>query len=400
MNRLFGPDDESVGRIHDQLEYLNSVGIPAVFRAGQQLTREQISLLLESAFWATLLADEGRATRACLAVSPTMKFPDALAFGAPIPYGERTIAKLAPAVPRGGCLLISISDSRPEIWGIGRTRPISPVDAFTMDLSEPGVVRVNVGPFQPFIVLNGRSNPELVGSRITLADYLKRALRKALPANDIIDTQAVWRECGVLAILAKIIREHGHGGILLIVPDDAGPWLGSLNPFAYRLAVPNTRLRDGIRRELSEMAAQGEVLQRVSQPDVPADLRDHILGTVTPRPWYDDGEVRGIGSFAGVDGAIVITKDLSVLGFGATIAVGQRGAPRICVLRPEPGPQEAVAVPLEALGGTRHQSAARFVDANRESVAVVLSQDRHMSVMRWDSEIAAVAVVQNAEWWI
>lgn len=400
MNRLFGPDDESVGRICDQLEHLVAIGLPTVFSSGHQLTREQISQLLESAFWASLRVDEGRPTRTCVAISPATSFPDALAFHTPLVYGEGPIAKLAPAVPPGGCLLVSISDGGPKIWGIGRSRPISPVDGFAVELSEPGVIRVNVGPFQPFIVLNGRSNPVLAGSRIDLAHFLKSALGKTFPENDIIDTQAVWRECLVLAFLAKTIAEHGHGGMLLIVPGESGPWLGSVDPFPYKLSAPDTRIRDGIRRELTEMAAQGELLRRVSQPDVPADLRDQILGAVAPRPWYDEREVLAISSFAGVDGAIVITSDLSVLGFGATVAVPQGGAPRVCTFRPEPGSQEAIAVPLETLGGTRHQSAARFVGANKDSVAVVLSQDRHMSVMRWDEQILAVAVVRNTEWWI
>jgi len=400
MNRLFGPDDDSVSRIHAQLKHLVAIGLPAVFGSGQQLTQEQISQLLESTFWASLRADEGRATRTCVAVSPAMRFPDALAFHTPVVYGEGPIAKLAPAVPPGGCLLVSISDGRPEIWGIGRTRPISTVDGFAIELSEPGVIRVNVGPFQPFIVLNGRSNPVLAGSRIDLAHFLKSALRKTFPENDILQTQAVWRECLVLTFLAKTIVEHGHGGMLLIVPNESGPWSASIDPFAYKLVAPDTRIRDGIRRELTEMAAQGEMLQRVSQPDVPADLRDQILGAVAPRPWYDERDVLAISSFAGVDGAIVIASDLSVLGFGATIAVPQDGALRVCTFRPEPGSQEAIAVPLETLGGTRHQSAARFVGANKDSVAVVLSQDRHMSVMRWDEQISAVAVLRNTEWLI
>ena len=41
--------------------------------------------------------------------------------------------------------------------------------------------------------------------------------------------------------------------------------------------------------------------------------------------------------------------------------------------------EEVVVSPLEALGGTRHQSAARFVATNHDAVALVISQDGHPS---------------------
>jgi hypothetical protein len=95
-----------------------------------------------------------------------------------------------------------------------------------------------------------------------------------------------------------------------------------------------------------------------------------------------------------------MTKDLRVMGFGAKIAVKNSTPPRVCMFRPEPGSQRVVISPLEEIGGTRHQSAARFVDAHRDSVALVVSQDGHMSVLHWHNEIESVAVVRNAEWWL
>jgi hypothetical protein len=400
MNRLFSPDDDSVGRIHDQLKHLANIGIPEVFRSGQLLTREQISLLLESVFWASLRADEGRTTRACVTVASHANFHDVLAFATPVVYEESQIAKLAPAVPRSGCLVVSVSTDGLHIWGFGRSRPGSSLDTVTIEVSEPGIVRVDVGPFHPFAVLNGRSNPIIAGTRTNLAHYLQRVLQKAFPMNDFVESQAVWRECLVLAILAKMIVDYGHGGMLLIVHAETGSWMESLSPFAYKFVAPDTTIRDGIRRELSDMTAQGEMLQRLWQADMPADLKNQVTGAVAQRLWYNERDVQAIASLAGVDGAIVMTRDLSVLGFGATIAVGGDTAPRVCMFRPEPGRQDVVLSPLEKLGGTRHQAAARFVGPHRDSVALVLSQDRHMSVVHWDETIDAVAVVRNTEWWI
>jgi DNA integrity scanning protein DisA with diadenylate cyclase activity len=105
-----------------------------------------------------------------------------------------------------------------------------------------------------------------------------------------------------------------------------------------------------------------------------------------------------MASLANVDGALVITRDLSVIGFGAKIAVGG-AAPR--VVRLEPGTQAVVQATLEDAGtGMRHQAAVRFADANKDAVALVISQDRHMSVIHWDDKNSSVVILPNAERWI
>jgi hypothetical protein len=105
-----------------------------------------------------------------------------------------------------------------------------------------------------------------------------------------------------------------------------------------------------------------------------------------------------MASLANVDGALVITRDLSVIGFGAKIAVGTGGAPPVCIRRLEPGTQEVVPTTLEDVGQMRHQAAIRFAAANKDAVALVISQDRHISVIHWDEERSSVAVIPNAEW--
>ena len=95
---------------------------------------------------------------------------------------------------------------------------------------------------------------------------------------------------------------------------------------------------------------------------------------------------------------MVVTQDLRVLGFGAKIAAGNVAT--VNIFLPLQGAQDIVPTPLERCGGTRHQSAARFVDANRDAVAVVVSQDRHLSVFSWDDTMDAVVMVRRAEWWV
>jgi len=399
-NRLFGPEDEFVGRIHDRLARLLQIRIstPPRIASAKLLAREQLSALIDKAFWASLKFNEGRRTRVCVMVATPENFRDAVAFAQPVPYDESHIARLAPAVPSGGCLVVSGSTENLSIWGIGRGRLRTWDDPVTIDVWDPGTVRIGVGPYQPFAVLSGRSKLIIEGAHIDLAVYLQKVSRNALSAND--DEQAVWRECLALADLARMIVADGHGGIILIVPGETGTWSGSLDSFAYRFNTPDTTMPDTIRLELKGEVARGEMLDRLWATPAPDDLKMLITDALARRFGGFSNVVRTTASLARVDGAIVMTRDLRVLGFGAKIAVKDDAAPRVRIFRTDPGQQSVVTSPLEGLGGTRHQSTARFIAAHRDACAVVISQDRLMSVLHWDVSDESVAVVRNAEWWV
>ena len=108
--------------------------------------------------------------------------------------------------------------------------------------------------------------------------------------------------------------------------------------------------------------------------------------------------LQAIAPLGGVDGAVVMTRDLRLLGFGAKIEF--RPGSDVPVNKFQAGNQLIVPSRLQDLGGMRHQSAARFIEANRNAVAIVVSQDRHVSVMNWDDTLNSVNVMRNAEWWV
>lgn len=396
MVQLFSPDDDVIGKIHNQLAHLEK--ITRIPPPTQPLTKEQLSVLIETAFWSSLGSNEGRPTRVCISVASPETLPGALKFASPVLYEKSQIVKLSPAVPPGGCLLTSAVNDDFRIWGFACDRLGYSMGSVTVEISEPGTVRVDVGPLQPYAVLTGDSTSFVGGTRVDFPGFLHAILRKALPKNDIIETQAVWRECIALANLGRMIVENGHGGIVLIVPTEGDDCLKFMEPFPYRFTPPDTRIPDAIRKSLSEQAAMGDVFQQLSESSLPDDQKNLAMRSLTRPTWDVTRQVREIASLSGVDGAIVMTKELQTLGFGATLTVEKDFASQICILRPELGPQEANLSPLEDLGGTRHQSAARFVAKNKDSIALVISQDRHMSVMHWHEPSNSVAVVENTEW--
>jgi hypothetical protein len=399
MNRFFAAEHPSIVRIHEQLEHLVALEqqTPTPGRALETITADELAGFIEVAFWASLRTNEGRPTQFSATLVTRERHPAAIAFAEAIPFDEEQIAKVAPALPPGGTLVVSMTGGRFDIWGLGRSRQM---DTWTLslDISEPGVIRVGAGPYQPFAVLDGRLDPIISATRTRLPHYLQGKLKKTSPTNDIIETQAVWHESIALGDLARVILAEGHGGTLLIVPDDSGSWQASLDPFAYRLAEPDTTIRDGIRQQLRTTQARTQAMGEVSKLSIADETKNLLMKSLPAAQWDIVNIVRPTASMAAVDGAVVVTQDLRVLGFGAKITAGNVAT--VNIFLPLQDGQDIVPTPVERCGGTRHQSAARFVNANRDTVAVVISQDRHLSVFSWDETMNAVVMVRRAEWWV
>jgi hypothetical protein len=360
---------------------------------------EELRELIEVAFWASLRSNEERPTRVRLAFAPRHLVLDAFALASPVDYDEAQIAKLAHVVPPNGSLLVSPETDGLKIWGLSRISP-GGIDGIMAEVVAAGIVRVNIHMFRPFAVFMGRSAFIIEGGgRVDLAAYLQRMLRKRLPNDDIDALHQGWHECIVLGVLATMIVDQGHGGTILVVPNAEGEWLGSLDPFAFKFSVPDNTAQEWIRQHLPFNQSYSETIARISSSNLSDEDKMTVTLSLTNRPWQPREAVQHIAPLAQCDGAIVMTHDLRVLGFGAKITAREHAAAILCRLDPAPGLQELQACPLESFGGTRHQSAARFVSVHRNTVAIVISQDRHMSVVHWSDEHNCVIAVEHAEWW-
>lgn len=107
-----------------------------------------------------------------------------------------------------------------------------------------------------------------------------------------------------------------------------------------------------------------------------------------------DGVVSLVDTIAGltaVDGAAVIDDRFNVLAFGAKIGrrEGHTAVGQVLVVEPVVGDVPALVPPVQ-IGGTRHLSAAQFVHDQRDSLALVASQDGRFTVFAWSNLDAMV----------
>ena len=286
-----------------------------------------------------------------------------------------------------------------EIFAIHRQQPS--LDAsITLDVVRPGVVQVGVGIFRSFIVFSGRSATQVVATgHVDLAHSVFVALQKSLPSGDMIETQAVWREALALEDIARGVRSTGHGGALLLVPDDNNEWTHSIDPFRFRLQAVDTVIADSIRLDLARAQQSTKALGVIFASDLSEAEKNAATATVSSRNFVDRGAIEAIARLAAVDGAVVLTASAGLVGFGAKISVESADVP-LASMGPGHGSEELIRCELEDLGGTRHQSAARFVARNQNCAAVVVSSDGPMSFLSWHRKAQCVRVVRNVDWWV
>jgi hypothetical protein len=373
---MFAPGEALVERVVAQLARF---GKTPTLRKTQAISAEDASRALDVAFWASVTSNEGRPTRArILFVEPAM-LPSPLRFDAPISYEPARITRLAPAVPEGGCMCVSPSTMR--IWGMTAVDPGSSINALEIVIPTPGVLHVRIGPLRPFCVVSDGAAVVLADAALKLPERLRELLEKSL-VGDLETTQRAWRECLIVAALARRILRRGTGGALLFVSDAHGEWSQCVD-IAYRFASPDKTLRDAVASELEGLDA------RTFAPEVPEALKWQAVGAAPGHLSAEAAALRRVAPYAEVDGAVIVTRDLEIVGFGAKIRA--TGTSHVVI--------DDELVSIEDTGGTRHQSAARFVGACPDCAATVISHDGHISLLHWDADRNAVRMIRNVEWW-
>jgi len=271
-----------------------------------------------------------------------------LLFERPLPLDPGLLTKVAPAVERPG-IHLGVSRGPGELLVWGATRAI-PSLCFVVEVAAPGLIVIKhhssetTGKFVNVAVLEG-DQVKIVDERAAAFPDCPALLTALLGS----DSPAAWvHSVNVLVQLAVSMRTHGRGGSLLVVPSLGDDWRESIvSPIPYAVSPPFSTLAE---------------LARASS----------------------NRAIDAVAGLTAVDGAVILTDQYDVLGFGAKIT-RRRALPlveQVIVSEPIEG-GEAMLVNPEKLGGTRHLSAAQFVQDQHDCAALVASQDGRFTVFEW-----------------
>lgn len=182
-----------------------------------------------------------------------------------------------------------------------------------------------------------------------------------------------------LSRILTCIRDKGHGGTVLLIPDE--------------LSATDPRLTDRVTIKYPSdysyawglMAKHLELHRRYYDAHFPMwnskkplDPKDYQRISLLEQRREEIDEslsdcFRFIGSLSGVDGALVLTQRLSVIGFGAEVIALSPTLKQV-KLALDAQARKKTDVSIEAYG-TRHRSAFRFCSSYEDSVAFIVSQD-------------------------
>jgi hypothetical protein len=300
-------------------------------------------------------------------------------------------------------------DSESRVFGFDKPQPFEAWRLAKLSMAtEPNVSAIHVGPshegLQVFGIdtLLGTAAPVRVEVRgpgtliikaatasvgVVALNHAELIERLLYESYSFIDRQGEKDSKAREERLISIVRtmfSNGHGGTLLIVPDE------------INLLEPDLDIQFQL-----EPAFDGLVLA-----DTDAEQND---GSATTRRWAllrRERYIAAMAQTASMDGATVVTTSGRLLGFGAKIlgwssviggSASGLGALQIRRLLPTKH-YVAQTVSLADFGGTRHQSAAAFVGRCPGATAVVASLDGMVSFLKSDSNPSLVNCLEHADW--
>jgi hypothetical protein len=301
-------------------------GLASIVRSRCNCELPGLEAILDAALKLSVTPDETRYPRIRIRTSYEKQHPFFVMLELPLDK----LPGLAPAVHYPDCALLCTWRGSWEISGITK--------AFIQQFDEDGISLDVTAPLTLSISSLGSLNPII---RVAAGKILERddSWEKAIAGlRDKTSSANPLPSRTTAIVLGRAIYKtsiRGHGGAFLVLPPDAMTCLEDIS-----IGCP---AKLGI------------------DFDLPLGSPGHL--DVTRIENCSDA----LAALTGVDGAVVMNHDLSLLGFGATIRT----------LQTDGGSR------LE--GGHRHKSAMAFCTQHRGAVAVVVSQDGPITVYGADS---------------
>jgi hypothetical protein len=355
----------------------------------------QLSSLIYPAFQASLSSEEGLPARLGVAFYPIKPEQFTVQFAEPLPYTVGELVKLSPSIGLGSRWVVALPDETdleqvqiagildPDILPSNRTHQrgghglISyqdQVQGLQIAILGPGWIRVSTTSTS-FELRNCCLRERLVVHRIKYVGDWLCEIPSYLEISDAIMGIALSRRFFV-NVLDKI-SEARHGGCLLILPERLDP---SSLPLQIKYRVNSKIVQEAI-KERASVGPQVIVQMDASEQKTPSGSSQivHDDATLADALLLDRDlaqVIEFVAALATVDGAVVLSRDLKLEGFGAEITLAglpstyetvEYGNPPPPLGKPSPAPL--------ADFGMRHRSAIRFCQEVPGAMAVVVSQD-------------------------
>lgn len=387
--------------------------------------------LVSVCYQASLLREEERPVRFRLIFLAPDQFPPdhgppsglhRLLFRDKLPFTERELRKLSPSVDFFGSLIGLCHDGKSglSIWGIVHSGPrwtqslhgggkgFQPLpESLVINVTNPGRITVSNGSTDIATLNAGKvvcpttmvidsmwirsAFGTLAEEELALHREARRYAKKPWAAIDpeffgIIEKQVFMRIIGR-------IRSSRHGGTLIFIPDEHKDEFLSENPYLrikYRFVdeEPCRRFRTLIVKTADALA---EFHGTLEHPEKEVGWLEYLTGKNQTLFSLDESVFEWAHLVAGmtqVDGALVMTQRLELVGFGAQISGKLEHVDSVAqALDPE---GSEIRKERTSGVGSRHNSAYSLCNALHDVLAVVVSQDGTAQLIKWNEGMVTV----------
>ena len=391
----------------------------------------ELEHLISVCYQASLLRDEERPVRFRLIFLAPDRLPSCqgppnglhrLLFSEPLPFTERELRKLSPSVDFYGSLIGLWRDGKSgfSIWGIvhsgsrwaqslhGGGRGFHPLpDSIVINVTSPGRITVNNGSTEICTLNSGKIvGPSsavfdsmwvrsefgaIVDEEVALHLEARERVKKPWATIDP-DFFGTIKKQVLMRIIGRI-RSYRHGGALISIPDELKEEFMSNNPYV-RLKCgfvdeePSRRFRTLLVKIANELA---ELYGSPENPGKKAGWTEYLTSKNRTLYRLDESLFEWAHLVAGmtqVDGAVMLTHRLELIGFGAQISGKLERVDEVAhALDPE-----GIESLKEHTGGigTRHNSVYSFCNALHNAAAIVVSQDGTAQLVKWNVNTVTV----------
>ncbi len=351
---------------------------------------DQLTELANLCFWTSLCSEESRPVRGALCLCSPDQAPLAFRLARPEPLTVKTLVALLTAADTTS-LAVHLGPQGLEIWGILMW---APVYAMQLRIVGTGALVATVDTELLAVLQEGIITVPKSASETSWTEVVARSIKTDRPYAD----RRVLAE-RLLRIVASMLR-HGRGGTLVIVPAPDHSWQANVG-FRFRFDEQGkAALRERIAaadaaREEAEKTYRMAAARIRSLHDRDPQIMRLRLEAAMSHARVVQSTLDAIGELSAVDGALVLDDQLSVLGFGAKLHL-EAADFTVSVWNALTGPV-GEGLHVADLGGMRHQSAARFVHEHSGAIAIVVSQDRRVTLFVWKDDARTVGAVRGLE---
>jgi len=361
--------------IHENSPFVDAIAKHQGHRALSE--RGILARILDLMFWASLGKEEGREIRGSVCFGTPNGYSDATAVSLvpPRPLGKDLLIELMTACPTGALVVDLDGADQPVVWGMDFFRVF--VD-LSIRIAGPGVL---VATLWNEIVAIFRDGEVAIPQLQPYTSFLT-VLEECLTASGMA-TDAKVLSSSLTKLLTPVFQ-RGHGAMFLVVPPNDPTWHSHVDirfPIANTQGKPVTLARQA-EEEFQKRLNDSQSLRMPPEPD-----DDYFYDFFQTHYHMQSASTRATAVFdfiahlASVDGAVVVSHDLEVAGFG--VKIKSPNPPRDSILLWDAlelsTPTKAVKLTAH-FKGTRHLSAARFAANNQKSLVFAVSQDRRLTL--------------------